>query len=311
VEPEPTPVGRLARAFRAGVRGDLGGSLAASSRAAHEAAEQARHLLGIAEPPPDRPWQGLPVPGWVVSDQANLDASARTGTSDGRESYRGWLMARSFVQLAFHLGARRFGSAIHRAMAFAIDLTILTVPAFVVWSYLSASLHGGFEGVINNLGFIASIYGYIALAFLYFVILERAVGATPGKMLLGLAVRERGMRPLSLKAVLLRNSFRIPIFSVAGMGLSLAALFLFVRETTGEYSLGGVLLPFGAATALYLGFFVAIAIGLLGVIGFLTIAATSERQRWGDLVAGTWVVRGARPVRTPARSGPRGPGSSG
>ncbi|MCI4366109.1 MAG: DUF1614 domain-containing protein, partial [Thermoplasmata archaeon] len=46
VEPEPTPVGRLARAFRAGVRGDLGGSLAASSRAAHEAAEQARHLLG-------------------------------------------------------------------------------------------------------------------------------------------------------------------------------------------------------------------------------------------------------------------------
>lgn len=314
--PNPTPVGRLARAFRTGVRGDLSGSLNAATLATREAAAQARQLFAVPEPPPDRPWQGLPVPGWVFADQANLEASARAGTNDGRESFRGWLMARSLVQLSIHLSSRRFGSAAHRTIAYGIDLAIVTAPALVVWAYLAATLGGGYVGVAASVPYNAAIYGYISLSFLYFVILERVVGTTPGKWLRGLMVRERGMRPPSLLPVLVRNSFRVPTLSILGVGLGIATEFLFVHSNSSPVSVGGILVSLGAVTAVFFAVFVILGVGLLGVIGYLAISATAERQRCGDLLAGTWVIRRATPVR-PSRAppapvpGPSAPGSSG
>jgi uncharacterized RDD family membrane protein YckC len=310
----PTPVGRLARSFRAGVRGDLAGSLAGSDLASRQAAAQTRQLFGVPEPPSERPWQGLPVPGWVVSDQANLDAVAKSGTSDGRESFRGWLMARSLVVLAMQLNSRRFASAQQRALAYGVDLAIVLAPAVALWSVLAATTHGGFPAVIQSVGYNAAIYGFIALAFLYFVIAERAFGTTPGKTLFHLMVRERGMRPPSLLAVLLRNSFKVPTLTILGVGISLATALGVAPGGGATASFGGVLVPIGALAAVFFVVFVALGVGLLGAIAFLTISATSERQRCGDLVAGTWVLRVATPVRPAPRTAapvPRVPGSSG
>jgi len=314
--PQPTPMGRLARAFRAGVRGDLAGSLTTSALASREAAAQTRRLLAVAEPPPDRPWQGLPVPGWVVSDQANLEAVARAGTTDGRESFRSWLMARSLVQLTVHLAARRFGTAAQRTVAFAIDLAIVTVPALLLWAYLAATLGGGYVGVASSIAYNAAIYGYISGAFLYFVIFERMFGSTPGKWIRGLEVRERGMQPASLLPILVRNSFRVPVLSIAGIGLAIATEFFFVTGSASPVSFGGLLVPLGAITGAFFALFVVFGVGLLGVIGFRMFAATAERQLSGDLLAGTLVVRRATPARPskgapgPAPS-PPAPGSSG
>jgi len=316
--PNPTPIGRLSRAFRAGVRGDLSGSLRAAALASRDAATQARQLLAVPEPTADRPWHGLPVPGWVVADQANLDASAGAGTTDGRESFRGWLMARSLVQLTIYLTARRFGSAYHRTLAYAIDLTIITAPALALWAYLASTLPGGYVGVAGSVPYNAAIYGYISLAFLYFVILERVFGTTPGKWLRGLEVRERGMRPAALLPVLVRNSFRVPTLSTLGIGLAIAAEFVFVQGSSNPVSFGGLLVPLGVHTAAFFVVFVILGVGLLGVIGYLAISATAERQRCGDLLAGTWVVRRVTPA-SPSRGppvpapplAPSAPGSSG
>ena len=313
-EPTPSPAGRLTRAFRAGVRGDLSGSLTAAALASRDSAAQAHVLLGVPVPAPDRPWQGLPVPGWVVADTVNLEASAKAGTSDGRESFRGWLMARSLVQLGNHLGARRFGSPMARSVAFLLDLLIVTAPAAVLWSYLAATAgSGGFGGVLGSVAFNGAIYGYIAAAFLYFVVGETLFGTTVGKWVGGLAVRERELRPPSLLAVLLRNSFKVPALSIIGIGLAIATAFVFVPAASGFYSFGGVPLPLSALAAVFFAGFVVVGVGLIGAIGALTIAATTEHQRVGDLVAGTWVVRVPRafPASRAPPAVPRAPGSSG
>jgi uncharacterized RDD family membrane protein YckC len=310
-ESPPSPVARLNGAFRAGIRGDLSGSLKGAALASHEGAAQAHRLLGLPEAPPDRPWQGLRVPGWVVSDQANLDASARAGTTDGRESYRSWLMARSLVQLSTQLGSRRFASATNRGIAFGIDLAILTAPAVAVWAILCALLPGDFTAVVGSIDFNAAIYAYISVGFLYFVLLEVTVGTTPGKMLRGLAVSERELRPPTLMGALVRNSFKVPTLSVLGVGLALATAFLVISASSGSVGLGGISISEGAFSALFLAIFVVVGVGLLGLIGFLAIAATSEHQRLGDLIAGTWVVRGPMPRRAPVPPAPRAPGSSG
>jgi uncharacterized membrane protein/uncharacterized RDD family membrane protein YckC len=314
-DPDPTPVGRLTRAFRTGVRGDLSGSLTAANRAAHEAAAQAHVLLGAPPAPTERPWQGLSVPGWVVADQANLDASATAGTNDGRESFRGWLMARSLVQLGNHLSSRRFASPMDRSVAFLIDLFVVTAPAVALWAILAAtSGPAGFIGLLGSVGFNGAIYGYVAASFLYFVLGERWFGTTVGKWVRGLAVREREMRDPALLPILLRNAFRVPVLTIIGIGLAIATAFLFVPASSGFYSYGGIPLPLDAFAAFFFGGFVVVGVGLIGAIGALTIAATTERQRVGDLVAGTWVVRMARPARASSAgpaAAPPAPGSSG
>jgi RDD family/Protein of unknown function (DUF1614) len=314
----PSPIGRLARSFRSGVRGDLNGSLQESLLATREAAAQTHELYGIAAAPPDRPWQGLPLPGWAFADQANLAASAAAGTTDGRESFRGWLTARYLVQYSNQLNTRRFASAYHRSVAYGIDLLILTVPAFLFLGYLAATIPGGYSGVAGSVAYNAAIYGFISVGFLYFVVSERLWGTTPGKWLEGLEVRERGMRAPTLLPVLVRNSFRVPTLSILGIGAGIVAEFVFVHASPTPVSFGGLFITLGLLNAVFFAIFVILGVGLLGVFGYLAILATAERQRCGDLLAGTWVVRRATPVR-PAQAvpvaaptpRPAAPGSSG
>jgi uncharacterized membrane protein/uncharacterized RDD family membrane protein YckC len=302
VSPAPTPLGQLGRSFRRGVDGELSESLTGASLAARSAAGEAAALLQLPPPPPERPWQGLPVPGWVVSDQVNLDAAAAQGTSDGRESYRGWLTARALVGLGLQLSGRRFATAGARTWAFLIDLLVITLPATLAWVYLARTTAGGVTGVLDSLTFNALIYGYIGAGYLYFVIGETVYGTTIGKRILDLAVRQRQMRPPELSSVLVRNAFRVPVLSVVGLTVSVAVALLAANYAPSNVTYEGFGLPAGEVAAALLLTGAAFVVGLLGAVAYLSISATGERQRLGDLAGGTWVVRRATPT-----VGPLGP----
>jgi uncharacterized RDD family membrane protein YckC len=306
----PTPVGRLGQAFRAGVRGQLNDSLSASAQSAREAAEQARRLLEVGDAPADRPWQGLPVPGWVVSDQANLDAVARAGTSDGREGFRAWLTARWLVYLGHDLDARRFGSVRARATAYLLDLVLVTVPAVVVWAVVAFVTPGSLGDVLASVPFNATIYGFIALAFLYAVLVETVTGSSPGKRALGLVVRDRKLRSPGFMAVLVRNVSLLPALTVLGIGGALAVAFGLRGGPLGSVTVAGLPISGGFLATVGVIVFVVGGVGLFGALGVATILSTSERQRLGDLLAGTWVVRapsGPAPADGPSPPAPPPP----
>ena len=313
----PTPTARLIRAFRAGLDGRLEESLRESAAASRAAAHQTRQLLGLGPAPDDRPWQGLPVPGWVVADQTNLDASARSGTGDGREGFRSWLTARWLVWVAHDVAIRRFGSVSARTIAFLIDLAVVTAPAVGLWAVILLTLRGGLTAALSNVGFNAAIFGYVAVAFLYFVLAEAFAGTTLGKWFLGLEVRERSLEVPSGLSALVRNTTVLPLLSVLGVGVAIALAFGLKTGSVGTVTLAGVSIPAGLlALATVLGFVLG-GVVLLGIGGLAVIASTAERQRLGDLWAGTWVLRrppapptaAAAPMAAPAT--PPGPGRSG
>jgi uncharacterized membrane protein/uncharacterized RDD family membrane protein YckC len=303
----PTPIGRLARAFRAGVDGRLNDSLADSARAAHEAAGQARSLLGLPPAPDGRPWEGLPVPGWVVSDQANLDASARSGSTDGREGFRAWLTARWLVLLGRDLGQRRYGPLGARALGFLLDLLVVTLPAVGIWTGIVLATPGGLETVLSSLAFNAAVYGYISIAFLYLALSESLTGSSLGKRGVRLVVRDRALRRIRVVPALVRNSTVLPALTVVGLAGALGVAFVLKSGSFASVTVGGITLPSELLALAGVFAFLAGGVGLLGAFAVLTIALTSERQRLGDLLAGTWVVREASPVPAGPPSAPTGP----
>ena len=306
----PNPSVRLAEAFRAGLGGRLIESLEGSDRAGREAADQARRLHGLGPAPEDRPWEGLPVPGWVVSDQANLDAVARRGTTDGREGFRSWLTARAFVALGRELGERRFGSVRDRSIAFAVDLGLLAVPAAAIWALIVLATPGDLSGILSNLAYNAAIYGFIALAFLYRVLSETWTGSSPGKRWLGLSVRDRSLRPVGFLSALVRNVSVLPVLTIVGIAGALAVALGLKAGTYSGVAIGGVTLAGGTDAVVAALAVLGVGVVLFAGFGAMLIASTAERQRLGDLWAGTWVVRagptGARtagPTAPPARAG--------
>lgn len=310
----PSPTAELARAFRSGVEGHLNESLQESAGASHAAAEQTRRLLGLPPATPDRPWQGLPVPGWMVADQANLDSSARLGTEDGREGFRAWRTAHWLVTIGREIGDRRYGTIRDRSVAFLIDLAIVTGPAVALWIAMLVTMHGGLVDALSNVAFNAAIFGFIAWAYFYFVLTETFLGTTLGKRLLSLEVRERSFTPPSGLTALVRNSTTLPLLTTVGIGVSIALAFGIKASSEGSVVLAGVSLPVGVFALIGVLSFVVGGIVLLGGGAVLLIAVTAERQRLGDLWAGTWVVRrlpappsattGATP---PAATGPAPP----
>jgi uncharacterized RDD family membrane protein YckC len=313
--PRGTPFTLLVASYRAGVRGDLAASIESADRASHDAARQAHRLLDLPEAPEDRPWQGLPVPGWVVADQANLDAVARAGTADPREGFRAWLTARWLVNVGRDLGFRRFATVGGRAAAFAVDLAVVVAPAILVWSVVAVLTPGDLLSLLSNVGFNAAIYGFIALAFFFLVLSETLTGTSPGKRALGLAVRDRSMHRPEFPAALVRNVSLLPVLTILGIGGALAVAFVLKPSGLTSLTVAGIALPAGLLATASIVFFLVGGIGLLGALGALSIALTSERQRLGDVWAGTWVVRAASPVRYPippvAASAPAPPSPSG
>lgn len=315
VSPSRSPVGLLTVSFRAGIRGQFHESISTADEAGREAAAQAHRLLELPDPPADRPWQGLPVPGWVVADQANLDAVAHDGTADAREGFRAWITARWMVYLARDLGLRRFGSVGARALGFVLDLLFVTLVGVAVWSALALTTTGGLDTLLDSVAFNAAIYGFVSVAFLYFVLAETLTGTSPGKRLVGLVVRDRRMRRPDFPAALVRNVSLLPVLTVTAIGGAIGVAFLAKASTLGTLVLDGVALPAGLLAFGVVALFLVGGIALLGGLGTVVMVLTSERQRLGDLWAGTWVVRSDVPVEPASRKVPAGvsapPGPSG
>jgi uncharacterized membrane protein len=309
---EPTPPfaeRQLRAAYRAGVGGDLTGALNGSVAASHAAAAQARRLFGLTAPAHERPWQDLPVPGWVVSDQANLESVARTGTADPREGYRAWLTARWLVLAGRDLASRRFATVLERLIAFAIDLTVVTAPALLVFGLIARDTPGGFAGVASSLAFNTAIVGYIAVALLYLALAQAYTGTTVGKAALGLVVRDRALRTPDGISTLVRNLPLAPILTLVGLGGAIALAIAIKGTGAAPSPILGISVPGGLFAGFGVLAFVVGGVALLGSFGMLCIAFTFERQRIGDVWADTWVVRAASeaPPAAPPTSGPTPP----
>jgi uncharacterized membrane protein/uncharacterized RDD family membrane protein YckC len=306
--PASTPIGELRGARREALEGRVERSVRASALAARSAATQARRLAGLPEPPDDRPWEGLPVPGWVVSDQANLDSVANAGLTDPREGFRAWLTSRALVVLGRQFSLSRFASIPQRIGAFAIDLGVVTAPAVLLFVAIVLVTPGGFDGALSSLAFNAAIYGFITVGFLYFALAEALTGATVGKLALGLAVRNRQMEEPGGLSALVRNVSLVPILTILSISAAIAVAFALRGSPTSASSFAGIALPVGLVAVLGITLFLLASLAFLGAFGVVAIALTWERQRVGDLWAGTWVVRRPtpRPPATP-RHPPAGP----
>ncbi len=312
---DPTsPYGALAEGIRASFSGTAEASLASSREASHAAADQARLLLRIPPPATGRPWEGLPVPSWVAADQANLDSVAQHGPFEPVEAERGAQTARALVGLAHRLARFRFATTVRRAVAYAIDLAVVLVPAILVW-YAIMVRAPSVTDVLTTAGgsgyllLLTASYGFIAFAFLYFVLLASIAGTSVGKRVCGIEVRDRaGRKPGFLRAAVrespkLIGLSAIGIFAPIGLALALGA----------SVTVAGLpSVVAGAILELVLLAIIAFAVGVSALVAVVAIALSSERQRIGDAWAGTWVltrrIAPVPPTPAPASSvAPAGP----
>ncbi|MFZ0891579.1 MAG: RDD family protein [Thermoplasmata archaeon] len=293
-----TPNGRLREAFDLGVQGDVTEAIEAADRASQDAAAVGRRLLGRGDVVPQAgPWDGLGLPSWISADQTNLDALARAKPDNPREAFRAWTTARWLVRIGQDVGRRRFGSPLARVVAFLIDLLLVTAPAAVIWLYLALTIPGTVVDILSNTVFGAVALGFAAWAFLYFVIAEGWFGTTVGKSLVHLSVRNRALGEPTITAVLVRDAPKLLPLSIIGVGGAIGVILLF-RGADVSVTVGGqgVVLagdPFAFLTVLG---FIIITVGLCGLVGWILMIVSNESQRFGDLLAGTWVVRDAIPV---------------
>jgi uncharacterized membrane protein/uncharacterized RDD family membrane protein YckC len=287
----PNPAARLRAAYDLGLHGETAASLRASAEAADAAAAEARLLkLGTVTNLDDpRPWQGLTVPGWVVSDHANLRSAAAANTTEPVESLRGWLTARWLVRWSAMLARERFAPIGLRIVAYLVDLVVVLLVATGVLVGAAALVPGSLDTLLSSVGYNAAIYACLTGGFLYFVLAELWTGTTLGKRLFRLEVRSRSLGPLDGVGALVRNVSLVPSLTVAVVGIGIAVAFL--ARGLGAISVAGVGLPAGVVAAIGVGAFVGGGVAVFGGVGVLAITLSFERQRVGDAWARTWVVR--------------------
>jgi uncharacterized membrane protein/uncharacterized RDD family membrane protein YckC len=294
-----SPTRLVRRAYFEGVDGEPSASLASSAEAVRATAGQARRLLGTPHDAGPRPWDGLGVPGWVVSDTANLESAAAAGTADPREAVRGWMTARALVRLGEGLGRSRFASIRQRVVAFLIDVGVLGAAGAAVLAAIVALTPGNLVGVLSSLAVNAAVYGFVAVALLYFALAEIWTGATVGKRIVGIEVRDRALGRVGGVASFVRNTPLLPPLTLVSVGLALAVA-LAMRGIAWGASVGVGVFG-GTLELLSIAVFVLAGVAITGGLGVITIRLTAEHQRIGDLWADTWVVRRPTPA---ARSSP-------
>ncbi len=116
-----------------------------------------------------------------------------------------------------------------------------------------------------------------------------------------------------LLTVLVRNVSLLPTLTVVGIGGALAVAVGLKASTFAGEAFGPAPVAGGALALLGVLVFVLGGLAMLGAIGVLLIAVSAERQRLGDLLAGTWIVRtsgapGAVPTTRSAPPPPDPPG---
>ncbi|HEV2166092.1 MAG TPA: RDD family protein [Thermoplasmata archaeon] len=292
-----TARGLLRQALAFGVAGRNAESTAASALAASTAAREARRLLQAPPAPPSRAWAGLGVPPWVEADHQNLQALAERGTADAVDAGRAWTTSQWLVRLGREVGLRRMATPARRGAAFGFDLLVTLPAAFLAWGLLAVTAGSGIGAISMSIPFLAAAVGYPAYAYLYLAVAEASTGTTFGKWVMGLEVTDRDQGRPGPVASLLRNVPKLIPLELVGIGGAVITAF----------ALGGV----GPASSisggrLYLDLGVAVLSAILAgvvvlvlMVGWVIIQASPERQRFGDYLAGTWVL--SRPPATPAR----------
>lgn len=276
----------LRQALRAAIDGRAPQSIELADRAVDLSAARARELFGLSVPA-GRPvaLEGLALSPWMVGDRRNLSALTRARTLDPRDATRAWLTARWLIHSIRESARVRFGRFGTRALAFLIDLVVLTAPMAPVWYYLSTRSANG-AGLLTSIGFNAAIYAYAALGVAYFVLAEGLTGTTVGKSIVGLEVQGRSLgRPGGLP-VLLRNLPKLVPLTALGLAGATGVAILTVGG-----GLGGTADLLGVALAVtILGLLVGLGVIVPAVISWACMLASPEGQRIGDWFAGTWVV---------------------
>lgn len=286
----PAPTRLLTDAIRLRFDGDPTRSVRQASAAARSAAAQSRRLLDRPTDPKGRPWEGLPVPGWVVADQANLDRLAETGTTEPLEADRAAQMARLLVGLGRFLNSPRFATAAQRFLAFLLDLTIVSVPSAVVGLLILNGIPSGSD-VLASLALLTASYAYIALAYLYWVVFDVAAGTTPGKWVVGIQVRDRTMAVPGLVPSMVRESTKL----VALTALGVFGPVVLAAAQGRTLTVAGVPLS-GVVDAVALAALIALVFAVTSTAAAVSILTSSDRQRMGDRIAGTLVVKRAVPA---------------
>ncbi|MCI4345615.1 MAG: DUF1614 domain-containing protein [Thermoplasmata archaeon] len=298
--PEPaTPQGLWREALRLHAQGRYQEALVRAEASTRAAGKQLERLTGAPPEGQEGAWAAL-GPAWLEVDRRNLAHLASVGSDDPRESARALLAARLFVDRASSTVRSRFASVPSRSAAFAIDLAVLTTPAVLVWTLLILR-SGSSSRLLTGLPFSVAVFGYLGFGFLYFLVCDTVWGSSIGKQLLGLRVRDRALARPGLVPALVRSAPKLLPLSLLGEG---GAVSLVLLLTPTPSPLGPLGPNFGFATGLLLLGATGVGLLLVGLVSAVTILSTSERQRIGDLWAGTWVLRAEAATERPAQGAP-------
>ena len=201
--------------------------------------------------------------------------------------------------MALDLSGRRFAPWGKRAKAFALDLLIVTFPSVAFLALVIALTPGTFADLLGSVALNAAVLGIAAYGFLYFVLSEGLTGRTLGKAYLGLEVRERHLRTAGTLPVMMRNVPKLIPLTALAVGLGeIIALGLrggsLLGPNTGipvlEFTIQGLVLALGTV----------LVIVIAGGASVFLISRSLESQRFGDYLAGTWVVYDRPVVNVPA-----------
>jgi uncharacterized RDD family membrane protein YckC len=269
-------------------------ALASAEAATHEAGEQL-HRLGLGRPESEPGVWAEFGPAWLEPDRRNLAHLAESGSDDPADSSRGLLAARLFLDRAGSALRSRFAPLSRRCAAFGIDLLLLTAPALLLWVWL-IERSANSSTLLTALPYSVAIYAYIAFGFLYFLIGDALGGSSVGKRLLGLRVRDRSLGTPGLIPAFVRDAPKLVPLVIVGEGGALGLALVLAPSSSPLAPLGPAL---SSATGVVLLLGAAFGVGLVGLLSVLTILSTPERQRIGDLWAGTWVVRASSATPVP------------
>jgi uncharacterized membrane protein/uncharacterized RDD family membrane protein YckC len=308
--PPPTPESLLRNSVQLSLDGDSAGAVRLAGAAADEALDRTRRLLGAPPPSTGALWGGLSVPPWVDLDHRNLRALVVSKERRPRDAARAWWTARWLVRLSRELGRPRFATPGRRFLAGLVDFLLIAVPATVAWISIVLLTGGPVTDVLTGVPLNAAAIGYAAWGFGYFVLAEHWFGTTVGKRLFHLAVTDRSLRRPAAIPALLRNTPKlIPLTVVGVVGAETVVVLLRGFSGLGLSTTSSLLPEVTVIAAIVL--LLTLGVGIPTAAGAFGMSFSSENQRLGDLLAGTWVLN-ERPssVVPPGASAPAVPRSA-
>lgn len=295
---DPPPVALLRQARAAALEGRTAEAVATSARSVRSAVAQLRRLASLPPAADARaPWGEIAVPHWVGADQRNLEALATRSRFEPADGQRAFVTARFLVHVAFALARARFATFGRRARAFFLDLGLIAAASAPGWVLFVLWVDPSDPSALKGPLFFLVTTGVATFGFAYFLLGEWLWGTTIGKRLVRIEVTDRRLGRPGVVSALARN---IPkLVPLNALAFAAVLLGLFARYPTVAVSptlAPSVALGVGVAVVILV-----LGLGIPGLASLLAIGTGREGQRFGDFVAGTWVVR-----QGPTATVPRG-----